>query len=141
MKFYGVTDLKIEQMSIPSVQLIYGGVAAFASVLFLIFAREAPPTLSCLAGQEVRVLMLDGLTHVLKIRLFWLFLLVFFAGMGIFNGIDTWIEGIIRPRGFNLIDSGTIGAVMLVGGWLGVVVMLALSDKQRRRPDRHVVFG
>jgi MFS family permease len=128
-----LTPILIEQMSIPNVQLIYGGVAAFASVLFLILAREAPPTPPCPAGQEVRALMLDGLKHALKVRSFWLFLLVFFAGMGIFNGIDTWVEGIIRPRGFSPTDAGTIGAVMLVGGLLGAVVMPALSDKQRRR--------
>ena len=29
--------------------------------------------------------------------------------MGIFNGITTWIENIIRPRGFTPTDAGTLG--------------------------------
>src|SRR5512133_541392 len=39
-------------MSIPSVQLIYGGIAAFSAFLFVIFARENPPTPPCPPGQE-----------------------------------------------------------------------------------------
>ena len=56
-----LTPVLIESMSIPSVQLLYGGIAAFSSVLFLIFARETPPTPPCPPGQETRALMLDGL--------------------------------------------------------------------------------
>jgi len=135
-----LTPILIEQMSIPSVQLIYGGVAAFSSVLFLIFARETPPSPPCPAGMEVRALMLDGLKHALKVRDFWLYLLVSFIGMGIFNGLNTWVENIIRPRGFTPTDAGTLGAVLLAGGLLGAVVIPPLSDKQHKR-KRYLLLG
>jgi cyanate permease len=77
--------------------------------------------------------MLDGLKNALKIRAFWFTLLVSFIGLGIFNGITTWIEGIIRPRGFTPTDAGTLGALMIVGGVIGAVLIPALSDKQRKR--------
>jgi MFS family permease len=128
-----LTPLMIESMSIPQVQLIFGGVTAFSAVLFLIFAREAPPTPPCPPGMEVRALMLDGLKHAFKVRDFWLYLLVSFIGMGIFNGINTWIENIIRPRGFTPSDAGTLGAVMLAGGLLGAVIIPPFSDRQHKR--------
>jgi cyanate permease len=53
--------------------------------------------------------------------------------MGIFNGVSTWVENIIRPRGFTPTDAGTLGAVMLLGGLLGAVVIPTFSDKQRKR--------
>jgi cyanate permease len=89
---------------------------------------------------EVRALMLDGLKHALRVKPFWLYLIVTFIGMGIFNGLTTWIENIVRPRGFTPTDAGTLGALMLVGGILGAVVMPALSDRQRKR-QRYLLLG
>jgi MFS family permease len=128
-----LTPILIESMSIPSVQLIYGGVAAFSAVLFIVLARETPSTPPCPPGQEVRALMLDGLKHAFTVRPFWFDLAVAFIGLAVFNGVTTWIESIIRPRGFTPNDAGTLGALMIVGGVIGAVVIPALSDKQRKR--------
>lgn len=119
-------------MSIPTVNFLYGGIAAFSAVLFLIFAREKPATPPCPKGEDVRALMLDGLKHAFKVKYFWLYLFVSFIGMGIFNGITTWVEPIVRLRGFSL-DAGTLGALMLVGGVIGAVVIPPFSDKSRKR--------
>ncbi len=127
-------------MSIPTVQLIYGSLAAFSSVLFLLLAREKPPTPPCPPGDEVRALMLDGLKHAFKVKSFWLYLFVSFIGLGIFNGITTWVENIIRPRGFTPTDAGTLGALMLVGGVLGAVIIPPFSDKRRKRLP-YILFG
>jgi MFS family permease len=128
-----LTPVLIETMSIATVQLIYGAIAAFSSVLFLVLARETPPTPPCAEGEETRALMLDGLKHAIKIKPFWLNLTVSFIGLGIFNGITTWVENIIRPRGFTPTDAGTLGALMIAGGLAGAVVLPALSDKQGKR--------
>ena len=135
-----LTPILIERMPIPSVQLLYGGFAAFSAVLFLIFAREKPATPPCPSGQEVRALMLDGLKHAVQVKPFWLYLFVSFIGMGIFNGITTWVENIIRPRGFTPTDAGTLGALMLVGGVLGAVLIPPFSDRQHRR-KRYLLLG
>jgi MFS family permease len=128
-----LTPLLIESMSIPTVQLIYGAVAAGSSVAFLVLARERPPTPPGEPGSEVRALALDGLRHALRVRPFLLMLAVALIGLGIFNGVNTWIENIIRPRGFTPTDAGTLGAVMILGGLVGAVVIPALSDRQHRR--------
>jgi MFS family permease len=128
-----LTPILTESISIPTVQLIYGGIAAFSAVLFVLFARETPPTPPGPAGSEVRALMLDGLKHAFTVKSFWLYLFVSFIGLGIFNGVTTWVENIIRPRGFTPTDAGTLGALMLVGGILGAVVIPPFSDKRRKR--------
>jgi MFS family permease len=89
---------------------------------------------------EVRALMLDGLRHALTVRSFWLYLIVTFIGMGVFNGLTTWIENIVRPRGFTPTDAGTLGALMLVGGILGAIVIPPFSDRQRKR-RRYLLLG
>jgi MFS family permease len=130
----------IETMSIPQSQLLYGGAAAISAVLFLIFAREKPATPPCPEGQEVRALMLDGLKHALKVKEFWIYLVVSFIGMGVFNGVTTWVENIIRPRGFTPSDAGTLGALMLAGGVLGAVIIPPFSDKQHKR-QKYILLG
>lgn len=128
-----LTPVLIENISIATVQLIYGGITAFSSILFLLLARETPPTPPCPPGQETRALMFEGLKHAVKIKPFWFYLIASFIGLGIFNGLTTWIEAIIRPRGFSPTDAGTLGALMIAGGLVGAVVLPAFSDKQQKR--------
>lgn len=135
-----LTPLLTETISIPNVQLIYGGVTAFSAVLFLLFAKENPPTPPGPDGSQVRALMLDGLKHAFTVKSFWLYLFVSFIGLGIFNGMTTWVENIIRPRGFTPTDAGTLGALMLVGGVLGAVIIPPFSDKQRKRQP-YILLG
>jgi len=135
-----LTPILTEQMSIPSVQLIFGGVAAISALLFIILSREHPLTPPCPPGMEVRSLMLDGLKQIVKSVPFWLFVIVYFVGLGLFNGISTWVLNIIQPRGFDPTDAGTLGAVMVFGGILGAVILPALSDKQHKR-QRYMTLG
>jgi len=128
-----LTPILMESISISTIQLYYGGIAAVSAILFVALSRETPPTPPCPPGMEVRALMLDGLKHALTVKVFWFGLAISFIGLGIFNGITTWIENIIRPRGFTPTDAGTLGALMIVGGVIGAVVIPTLSDKFRKR--------
>jgi MFS family permease len=135
-----LTPILTERLPIPTVQLIYGGVAALATVMFITLSREHPITPPCPPGMEVRSLMLDGLKQIVKSVPFWLFVIVYFVGLGLFNGISTWVENIIRPRGFSPVDAGTLGASMIVGGILGAVIIPLLSDKMHKR-QRFMLLG
>ncbi len=128
-----LTPVLLETMSIPSIQLAYGAAAAVTAVLFILLAREQPATPPGPPELEARSLMFDGLKHALTIRPFLFYLFVTFVGMVIFNGVSTWVEAIIRPRGFTPADAGNLGAVMLVGGVLGAVILPALSDRFQKR--------
>ncbi len=130
----------METMSISSIQLLFGAIAAVSAILFVILAREKPATPPCPDGQEVRALMLDGLKHALTVKSFWLYMAIMFIGMGLFNGITTWVENIIRPRGFTPTDAGTLGALMLVGGLLGAVIIPPFSDRQHKR-KKYLALG
>jgi cyanate permease len=135
-----LTPLLIVHHTLAEVQGWYGAAAAASAVLFLVLAREHPPTPPCPPGMEVRALMREGLAHALRIRPFWIYLGVAFVGMGVFNGVSTWIEGIVQPRGFSPAEAGTVGALMLGGGLLGAIVIPPLSDRQRKR-RRYMLLG
>jgi MFS family permease len=128
-----LTPALLLSMSISGVQLVYGALAGVSALLFVIFAREKPATPPCPAGMEERALMLDGLKHALKVPRFWMFVFIYFVAMGVFNGITTWVEEILRPRGFTPTQAGTVGAVLLVGGIIGAFILSTASDKLHKR--------
>jgi MFS family permease len=128
-----LTPWLVLNSSINNMLLIYGVIAMVAAVLFLIFSRERPPTPASPPGQEERSLVFDGLKQMMRMRDFILLLAIFFIGLGVFNSVTTWIEDILRPRGFSILQAGVIGGLMVVGGILGALVIPLLSDRYRRR--------
>jgi MFS family permease len=128
-----LTPELVKTMAIDRIQLLYGIIATFSTGLFLVLAREKPATPPGKPGEEARALMLDGLKHALSVPSFWIYLFISFVGLGLFNGITTWVEPIIRLRGFTPDDAGTLGALMLGGGLVGAVIMPLFSDKHHKR--------
>ena len=128
------------QTGIANMLLIYGGFAALSAVLFIAFTREAPPTPPCVEGQQTRALIMDGFKGMLKMKDVWILLALFLVGMGVFNGISTWIESIVRPRGFTITQAGTLGGILLLGGVIGAAVIPLLSDRLHKR-KLFLVFG
>lgn len=118
---------------IQGMLVIYGIVSALGAIVFLGLAREHPPTPPCPPDQEARSLVFDGLRQVLRKRNFVFLLLIFFVGLGVFNGVTTWIENIVGPRGFAITQAGITGGLMIFGGILGALVIPMLSDHYRKR--------
>jgi MFS family permease len=128
-----LTPILADAVSIAMVQLVYGLFAAATAVAFLALARERPATPPCPAGMDERALMLDGLKHALTVKPFLVMLGVAFIVMSAFNGVTTWAEQIIKPRGFSSTEAGIMGGLMLIAGVIGAVVLSALSDRQGKR--------
>lgn len=117
---------------IPGMLKIYGVAAAVLSVTYLIFVREEPPTPPSESDLE-RTSVFEGLKQIIKQRDMILLIILFFIGLGIFNAIMTWIEQMIAPRGFSIVQAGNLGGVLMAGGIVGCIVVPPLSDKFRKR--------
>jgi len=112
---------------------IYGVISVIAALIFLVLSRERPRTPPCRPDQEERSLVFDGLKDTLHNKGFHKLMLIFFIGLGVFNAATTWIEDILRPRGFSATQAGITGGLMILGGILGALVMPILSDHYRKR--------
>jgi len=113
--------------------LVYGILSVAAAVVFFVLVRNRPPTPPCAPGEEARSLVFDGLKESFRNRNFVLLLIVFFVGLGVFNAVTTWIDVIVRPRGFTITQAGNTGGLMIVGGIIGAVVIPIISDHYRKR--------
>ena len=128
-----VTPLLTVGLGMARMLWVYGVVSVAAAVFFLVLTRERPPTPPCPPGQDARSLVTEGLRQVLRNRSFQILMLVFFIGLGTFNAVTTWIEAMLRPRGFSIAQAGVAGAVMILAGIAGALVLPLLSDRARRR--------
>jgi MFS family permease len=129
-----LSPLLAARMSIASMQLIYGMVAAASAIAFLLLVRDRPSSSpSPVGADEPDLMMLDGLRHALRVKSFLVLLAVAFVVMGVVNGVITWVGDIILPRGFDATAAGLFGALMTVSGVVGAVVLSALSDRRGRR--------
>lgn len=112
---------------------VYGILSIVVSFIFFVFIKEKPRTAPCRPDQEERSLVLDGLKNIFKSKDFNLLLIIFFIGLGVFNGVTTWIENLMAPRGFSTVQAGTTGGVMILAGIMGAFIMPVLSDYFRKR--------
>jgi sugar phosphate permease len=128
-----VTPLLTAGYGLKGALVIWGVVAAVAALFFVLVARERPATPVGRPEDEVRSLMFDGLRSMIRRRDFLFLLAIFFVGLGMFNGITTWIEEIVGPRGFSTSQAGVAGGVMLIGGIIGAFILPLVSDSLRRR--------
>ena len=112
---------------------IYGIFSILTSVVFIILIKEGPPTAPCHPDQEERSLVVDGFRQTLRTRDFIWLMVIFFIGLGVFNSVTTWIEDILRPRGFSATQAGFTGGVMILGGIVGALIIPMLSDHYKKR--------
>ena len=112
---------------------IYGLISIFTAAVFLILIKERPPTAPCRPDQEERSLVFDGFKQTLRNKNFIWLMIIFFIVLWVFNSVTTWIEDILRPRGFSATQAGITGGLMIVGGVIGALIIPMLSDRYKRR--------
>ena len=124
------TPFMLEAWGLSASMLIYGIFGVVSALLFVIFAKDHPPTP---AGHEEKALMLEGLKHIFTLRDFYLLAFIVFVINAVFNGILTWVEVMVRPRGLDISDAGLIGGLLMIGGMLGFLIFSSTSDRLRKR--------
>lgn len=128
-----VTPILAETMSLTRIQFVYGLAAAISAAAFVLLVRERPRLPPDASASSEKALMTAGFRHALSTPSFRRYLVMAFIGMGVFNGVTTWVEAIARPRGLDSTHAGLLGALMLLGGVVGAVIVPMLSDRVRRR--------
>jgi MFS family permease len=128
-----ITPYLVIRWNIGGMLNIYGIVSVIAVIAFFFLVKEKPPSPPCNPDQEERLMVLAGMKNTLKKSDFILVMIIFFIGLGIFNSVTTWIEDILRPRGFSVTQAGITGGIMIGGGILGALILPALSDRFRKR--------
>jgi predicted MFS family arabinose efflux permease len=107
---------------------VFSAIAMVSAVTFLAVVRPNDQSPPLPAEPEAGVF-----GRLLRNRYLVLLFVLAFLGLGEFNGLATWLQQILAPRGVSATDAGMIGGVIIVGGIFGAVVIPLISDKIRRR--------
>jgi MFS family permease len=76
----------------------------------------------------------EGIKRILKIRDFVILGFIALIGIGVFNGLATWLEKILNElHRIPMTDAGSISAVLIFSGMLGCIIIPLISDKIARR--------
>lgn len=110
---------------------VYAGIVILSAAL-VFFAKEKPPVPPAIEAPKESM----GFKNMGKLfvnKNFLPVLVLSFISMGLFNTLMTMIEKIFLPKGITSGDAGMIGAVFVLSGIIGAVILPLLSDKSRRR--------
>ncbi len=130
----GLTPLLVQRSGLEGMLLVYAIAGACGAVLFLLFARPAPPTPPRPPDSSAPEAGWRSLGHILKNRDFVLLGFVALIGLGVFNGLATWLEKILNElHGLPMGMAGSVSAVLIVSGMAGCIIIPLVSDKIRRR--------
>ncbi len=112
---------------------VYGILSLSLGIIYIIFIKNKPPTPPSREVTVEKVLMFEGLKKLFSNFNFWILIITFLIGLGIFNTILTFIEGIVIPKGHYSAFAGLFGLLILLGGIIGSLIMSIISDKYKKR--------
>jgi predicted MFS family arabinose efflux permease len=115
---------------------VYGVIALASGIIFFVFAKAKPPKPPTLEVIEEKVFMFDGLKRLFTNKYFYILIFIYFVGLGVFNTITTYIEGIMIPKVGATeapVLGGIVGLLLLIGGILGTIIFSVLSDVLNKR--------
>ncbi len=122
-----------ESSGIPATFMVFAVIAVISALIAIVFTREKPlvPPAGPVAPKED--LSLASVKKLFSNKAFVLVLFICFISIGIFNTLLTLIEAILLPRGITSAQAGIVGAVFVLAGVIGAVVLPIISDKHRIR--------
>ncbi|MCL1840550.1 MAG: MFS transporter, partial [Propionibacteriaceae bacterium] len=110
----------------------YAVIAAITALLAILLTREHPPLPPGPVPEREQV-SLRSMIGLLGNGAFVQILVLMFISLGVFNTLLTEVDGILTPRGLSTGQADAAGAVFVVAGIAGAVILPAISDRMRRR--------
>jgi len=132
----GATPALVQYLGFQTMLVIYGILGLLGILLFFLLVRPHPPTAAREVEVQQEITGWQGIRHILRIRDFAILGFIALIGIGVFNGLATWLEKILNElQKIPLTDAGIIAAVLILSGIVGCVVIPLISDRiMRRKP-------
>ncbi len=132
----GATPSLVHNLGYQPMLWIYGLFGVIGALLFVALAKPKPAIPPREVEPKGEVTGWGGIRVILRNRNFIILGFIAFIGIGVFNGLATWLEKILNEmHHIPMTEAGTISAVLVFAGMIGCIVIPMLSDRfQRRKP-------
>jgi sugar phosphate permease len=136
MVVLGATPALVQYLGFETMLLIYGALGVLGILLFFLLAKPQPATPPREIEVQQEITGWQGIKHILKMRDFVILGFIALVGIGVFNGLATWLEKILNElHQIPMTDAGIISAILVLSGILGCIIIPLISDKiMRRKP-------
>ena len=129
----GVTPMLVQSMSFNTMLLIYAIIGAISIPIFYIFTKTLPVGIENKIDIE-EISYIDGIKKIIRVKDFILLCVVAFIGIGVFNGLLTWLEKILNELSrLSMQQAGNISSMLVFSGMVGCIIIPMLSDKIKKR--------
>ena len=130
----GATPSLVHNLGYQPMLWIYGLFGIIGALLFIVLAKPKPVILPREIESKGEVTGWGEIRVILKNRNFVYLGFIAFIGIGVFNGLATWLEKILNEmHRIPMTEAGTISAVLVFAGMIGCIVIPMLSDRFRKR--------
>ena len=132
----GATPALVQLLGFETMLLIYGAMGVLGILLFFSLVKPHPATPPREIEVQQEITGWQGIKHILKMRDFVVLGFIALIGIGVFNGLATWLEKILNElHQIPMTDAGIIAAVLILSGIIGCIVIPLISDKiMKRKP-------
>jgi len=130
----GATPALVQYLGFETMLLIYGVLGVLGILLFFSLVKPHPATPPREVEVQQEITGWQGIKHILKIRDFVMLGFIALIGIGVFNGLATWLEKILNElHQIPMTDAGIISAILILSGIIGCIVIPMVSDRIRKR--------
>jgi len=114
-------------LGLGGAMVVFAAIAAAVAVLFwiVVIPNDRGPATTMTVQAHFGPLLRDRGLQVL--------LVLAFLGLGVFNGLTTWLEQILAYHGVDAEHAGLVGGILILGGIAGSIVVPAVSDALHMR--------
>lgn len=125
----GLTPALNESLGFQKTMLVFAILSIALTAVFFFLGKEnnlvKSKAIALSAVGEIKALLASK-------NLVILCTITFFA-LGVFNGLTTWLEPILKPNNVNAEEAGLVGAFLILGGIVGSLIIPTISDKLKVR--------
>ncbi|MGC8757122.1 MAG: MFS transporter, partial [Caldisericaceae bacterium] len=131
----GATPALVQSFGFEKMLLIYGITGITSIPIFFLLTKPEPASEKTSFNEEA-IPYIDGIKRISKSRDFIILGFISLIGIGVFNGLVTWLEKILNEvHHISMVDAGNISAGLVFSGMIGCIAIPMLSDKfMRRKP-------
>ena len=130
----GATPALVQQLGFETMLLIYGVLGVLGILLYFSLVKPHPATPPREVEVQQEITGWQGIKHILKIRDFVMLGFIALIGIGVFNGLATWLEKMLNElHQIPMTDAGIISAMLILSGIIGCIVIPMVSDRIRKR--------
>jgi MFS family permease len=131
----GLTPTLTEALGFKTMLLIYA-ILGIASIPVFFLLVKSKPKLPLRETIEEETSYWNGIKKISKIKDFIILGFIALIGIGVFNGLLTWLEKILNEmHNINMVSAGNISSMLVFSGMIGCIVIPMVSDKiMKRKP-------